>query len=121
MIGRVRHGQVHPVRVAAHVLVPREVARAHAAFITVLAALVLGRGDAHDPDRRRRGRRAGGGGVHFFRSGRVAGSGRLMVPGLARRRDGERLRGCEVFACLAEVCARGARVSGSVLCSVEAK
>ena len=50
----------------------------------------------------------------------VAGSGRLMVPGLSAPAGRQRLRGCEVFACLAEACARGARVSGSVLCSVEA-
>ena len=36
----ISHGQIHPVRVAAHVLVPREVARAHAPFVAVLAALV---------------------------------------------------------------------------------
>ena len=106
MIGRVRHGQVHPVRVAAHVLVPREVARAHAALVAVLAALVLRGGDAHDPDGRRRGRRAGGRGVHFLRSGRWAVS--FYVAGLGAPADA-RARGCEFFAYLSVVSRRDAR------------
>ena len=56
LFGRVRHGEVHPVAVAAHVLVPREAPLLHAALEAVLPALVLGRGDGRDAHGRRPGR-----------------------------------------------------------------